>query len=71
MESSAQERRGPVGAYPEEGHKNNPRDGTPPLQGQGVRAGAVQPGEEKAPRRPESGLTVSRGGLEERRGQNL
>ena len=31
VESSVQERHGPVGAHPEEGHKNDPRDGTPPL----------------------------------------
>ena len=41
-ESSEQERSGPVRAHPEEGHKNDPRDGTPPLRGQ-----AVQLGEEK------------------------
>ena len=33
MESSVQERHGPVGACPEKGHKNDPRDGEPPLQG--------------------------------------
>ncbi len=31
MESSVQERHGPVGSCPEEGHKNDPRDGTPLL----------------------------------------
>ena len=31
--------------HPEEGHKSDPRDGTPLLQGQAERAGAVQPGE--------------------------
>ena len=46
MESSVQERHGPVGAHPEEGHKHDPRDGTPLLRGQAVRAGAVQPGGE-------------------------
>jgi len=30
--------------------KNYPRDGTPLLRGQAERAGAVHPGEEKAPR---------------------
>ena len=49
MKSSEQERHGPVGAHPEDGHKNDPRDGTTPLRGQAERAGAVQPGEEKAP----------------------
>ena len=34
---------------------------TPSLQGQAERAGAVQPGEEKAPRRPDSGLSVCKG----------
>ena len=47
-ESSVQETT-PVGVCPEEGHKNDPRDGTPLLQGQAERAGAVHPGEEKAP----------------------
>jgi len=42
--------------HPEEGHKNDPRDGTPLLLGQAERAGAVQPGEGKALGRPESGL---------------
>jgi len=51
-ESSVQEKHRPIGAYPEKGHKNDPRDGTPPLQVQDERAGAVQPGEEKAPGRP-------------------
>ena len=32
---------------PEEGHQNDPRDGTPPLWAQAERAGAVQHGEEK------------------------
>ena len=49
--------------HPEEGHKNYPRDGTAPLWGQVERAGAVQPGEEKAPERPQSSLSVSIGGL--------
>ena len=31
VESSVQERHGPVGANPEGGHKNDPRDGTLPL----------------------------------------
>jgi len=34
---------------PEEGHKNDPRDGTPLLWGKAERGGAVQRGEEKAP----------------------
>jgi len=31
VEFSVQESHGPVGAHPEEGHKNDPRGGTPPL----------------------------------------
>jgi len=31
VESSVQERHGAVGVHPEEGHKNDPRDGTPLL----------------------------------------
>jgi len=31
VESSLQERHRPVGAHPEEGHRNDPRDGTPLL----------------------------------------
>ena len=46
VESSVQERCGPVGACTEEGQKSDPRDGVPPLRGQAERAGAVQPGEE-------------------------
>jgi len=34
VESSVQERCGPVRAHLEEGHKNDPRDRTAPLQGQ-------------------------------------
>lgn len=57
-----QERRGPVGARPEEGHRNGARDGTPPYEDR-LRAGAVQPGEEKAAGRAESGLSVSKGAV--------
>ena len=49
IEFSVQERHGPAGACSEEGNKNGPREGTPSLQGQAESAGAVQPGEEKAP----------------------
>ncbi len=59
VESSVQERHGPVGVHPGEGHKNEPRSGTPPLQGQDERAGAVQPGKEKALGRPESDFSVT------------
>ncbi|KAK4822051.1 hypothetical protein QYF61_008860 [Mycteria americana] len=51
-EPSAQERYGPVGVGPEEGHKNDQRDGTPLLRRKAERVGFVQPGEKKAPGRP-------------------
>ena len=47
VESSVQETHRPVEVYPE-GHKHQPRDGTPLLQGQAERAGAVQHGEKIA-----------------------
>jgi len=47
VESSAQERHGPVGPCLEESHKSDPEGGTPTLEGQAERAGAVHPGEEK------------------------
>ena len=49
---------------PEDGSKNDPSDVTPLLQGQAVRAGA-------APGRLGSDLSVSKGGLKERKGQTL
>jgi len=58
LEPSAQERHGPVGAGPEEGHKNDQRGGTPLLQGKAERVGAVQPGEEKVLGKPYSSLPV-------------
>ena len=61
--SSAQERHGPVGVLPEEGHRNDAKDGTPPLRGHTERAKAVQPREEKAPGRSEVSLSVSKGRL--------
>jgi len=61
----------PVGVCPEEGHKNDPRDGTPLLQGRVERAGAVQPGGGKAVRGPDSSLSISKEELQERRGQTL
>jgi len=39
----------------------SPFGGTSPLRGQAERAGAVQPGEEKAPRRSDSGLSICKG----------
>ena len=63
VESSAQERHGPVEEHPEEGHENDPRHGKPTLQGQAERTVAVQPGGQKALRRPGSGFSVSKGEL--------
>ena len=51
LEPSAQDRHGAVGAGPEEA-PTTIRGGTPLLWGKAGRAGAVQPGEEKAPGRP-------------------
>jgi len=68
VESSVQERDGPAGAHPEESHKNDLRDGTPLLPGQAERAGAVHLGEEKALGRPESSLSVSKGGAIRKKG---
>jgi len=45
------------------GGPSTTRDGALPLWGQAERAGAVQPGEEKAPRKPKSGLSVSKGAV--------
>ena len=56
LEPSAQERPGAVGAGPEEGDKNDLRDGMPLLGGKAERVWTVQPREEKAPGRPYSSL---------------
>ena len=53
-----------------EGHKNDLRVGTSLLWGQAGRAGAVQPGEEKALGSPYCGLSVLKGVLSERWGQS-
>lgn len=59
MESSAQER---PGMCPEKGWKNDPRDGMH-LYEDRLKAGAVQPAEQKALRRPGCGILVSKGRL--------
>jgi len=64
-----QETYGPVGAHPED-----PRDGTPPLQRQAERAGALQPVEKNRESNmgtSDSSLSVPERGLCERRGQTL
>ena len=43
-------------------HEDDQGAGAPPLRGQAERIGVVQPGEEKAPGRPYSGLPVVKGG---------
>jgi len=63
VESSVQKIYGPVRAHLEEGHENDPRDGTHPLRQQAERAGSVQPWEEEALVRSDSGLLVSKWGL--------
>jgi len=50
---------------------NDPRDGIASLRRQAERTGAVHPGEKKALRRSDSGLSVSKGELQERRVQTL
>jgi len=47
LKPSAQERHGPVEVDPDEGCKNDRRNGTPLLLGQAETFGLVQPGEEK------------------------
>ncbi|KAK4832265.1 hypothetical protein QYF61_021664 [Mycteria americana] len=61
LESSVQERHGPVGVGLEEGHKNDQRDGTPLLCGKAERVGVSQSGEEKAPGTPYCGLSIYEG----------
>lgn len=63
VESSVQGSHRPIGARPKDVHTNEARGETPLLHGQAERAGSVHPGEEKAVGRPESGISVSTGGL--------
>ena len=60
-ECSVQERHGAVGERPEEGHRNEPRDGTPPCEDR-LRAGlcSLQKGREGSGR-PESGCQYLKG----------
>ena len=53
VEPSVQERHGPIGLGPEEGHR------------EAERVEAVQPGEEKASGMPSCGLAVPEGALQE------
>jgi len=64
VESSVWERHGPVGAHPEEGHKVIQGMKHLPCKDR-LRELELSLG------RPESSLSVSKGGLEERRGQTL
>ena len=52
VKSSVKERCGPIGAHPEKVHRNDLRDGTPLLQGQAKRNGAISL--EKALGRPDN-----------------
>ena len=59
VECSVQDRRGAVGACPEEGHKSDPRGGTPPYEDR-LRAGLCSLGEKG----PQGDLRVARQYLE-------
>ena len=63
LESPGQEKHGTVGAGPEEGHKDDKKDGAPLLCGKAERIWVIQPGEEKAEGTPYSSLSVAEVGL--------
>ena len=54
-----------------EGHKSDLRAGAPLLRGKAERAGSVQAGEEEGPGWPYCGLSVLKGGFQERWGQTF
>jgi len=51
------------GSDPVEGHEDDQKAAAPVLLGKAERVGVVHPGEERAPRRPYSSLSVPEGGL--------
>jgi len=62
VENSEPERCGPMGSVSRGGPQMTQGVERLPLQGQAERAGAIHPGEEKSPGRPERSLSISRGG---------
>ena len=63
MEFSVQKRPRTVGMHPEEGHKNDTRDRTPPYRDRLRELGLCSL--ENALEKPESDLSISKGGLKE------
>ena len=63
MEPPVQEGQRAVGEGPEEGHEDDQGAAVPLLQRQADRAGLVQPGKQKAARRPHCSLPVFKGSL--------
>ncbi|KAJ7396423.1 hypothetical protein BTVI_145404 [Pitangus sulphuratus] len=59
--SSAEERHQPIRVDPEEGHKDDQKDGAPLLQRKAERGGVVQHGEKKTSGRPHCGLPYLKG----------